>query len=742
MDCDCAGTPTTSPTTQPTESPTIHFGDISFNTTSFENFSTTSMEIGWIKYSSCTEGNNEQNYNPDYSLSGLIHLAKYAVTVKFLPSTDVLGVNETANYSIMADLCSNPIYALNNGYSMSWTVDEVNGSMIITNLSDTDNWIGVNDAKLMKNYGTGGYDEIGQEPSTLQSGHLYHASGNGDGLHVFQYDNGTALLTTKCWWNTNTYTGHDITVYLGFDVDQTHHCYLENGTYKFMTLEPTTDPTMQPTPDPTYNPSETPTSDPTATPTVSDSMFLGDSPMTWSEANSYCNASGRELLSIHNNATNSEARALCATFNHTAVSSYGCWLGLYDNGTHDYIWTDGSESNYGFDDDGTATTGVYPWSDWGSVCLEIVVNFDYDVFIQTVMQFVSNQGNPSSTSEDCIQMRIITYKWNDVSCSEANVPICKGIRYTFERRDKESIFDIFECFCFLCIVVCDCAGAPTTSPTYQPTTNPSTDPSANPTLEPTKSPTYDPSQSPTTDPTSSPTMDPTFDPTTDPTTGDFQILFHNSLSADEWTNEGTLGSNYSMTNLTGTVQSVKTNAVGGYVDALCFNESSNLTYINYDINPSVNPQLTMEVWIQPTSYGFLGTHWILGHDDGDYDRGIAVNDYRYNGLAVGVGSEYTSTLGIPSLDEWIHVVAIWSDTLGMARVFLNGGTLNNGTQQTINGTAGESTKNRVSVNGLQAYTDHRFYGCFARIQITNRVVDLATIAEMYSEFDSVMNTGL
>ena len=87
--------------------------------------------------------------------------------------------------------------------------------------------------------------------------------------------------------------------------------------------------------------------------------------MTFWEANSYCNASGRELLSIHNNATQSAAETLCATFNHTAVSSWGCWIGLYDNGTNDYIWTDGSESNYGFDDNGNATK-IYPWI---SVCL-------------------------------------------------------------------------------------------------------------------------------------------------------------------------------------------------------------------------------------------------------------------------------------------------------------------------------------------------------------------------------------
>lgn len=73
-----------------------------------------------------------------------------------------------------------------------------------------------------------------------------------------------------------------------------------------------------------------PTPAPTAAPT--DSMFIGDSAMTWSQANTYCTGLGRELISIHDNATQIEAEVLCASVHESVSSSSGCWIGLKDNG--------------------------------------------------------------------------------------------------------------------------------------------------------------------------------------------------------------------------------------------------------------------------------------------------------------------------------------------------------------------------------------------------------------------------
>ena len=154
--------------------------DSPFEYVSTETFNGERMVIGWIKYSQCVEGMNAPTVNGDYSLTEIIELAQSAVTVKFLPSTDIPGQSETAEYAVTADYCSNPIYALNNGYGMSWTVDETSNPPVITGYADTDNWIGDQAAKWMwntcfKEWG------VGQEPPTLEEDVIYHACNNHGG---------------------------------------------------------------------------------------------------------------------------------------------------------------------------------------------------------------------------------------------------------------------------------------------------------------------------------------------------------------------------------------------------------------------------------------------------------------------------------------------------------------------------------------------------------------------------------
>ena len=49
--------------------------------------------------------------------------------------------------------------------------------------------------------------------------------------------------------------------------------------------------------------------------------------------------------------------------------------------------------------------------------------------------------------------------------------------------------------------------------------------------------------------------------------------------------------------------------------------------------------------------------WVLGHDDGGYDRALALHDDRFGGIAAPNGGTYRSKLGMPPLHTWMHVVA-------------------------------------------------------------------------------------
>ena len=121
----------------------------------------------------------------------------------------------------MADLCSNPIYALNNGYIMSWTVSESSDPPVITDYTNTDYWIGATDLMWNSCYGAVSY---GSEPSTLSIAYLYHACGNHGGLHI---------SSNMCWFDYVTTTGYDITMWLGFDANKERQCIIRNGTYTY-----------------------------------------------------------------------------------------------------------------------------------------------------------------------------------------------------------------------------------------------------------------------------------------------------------------------------------------------------------------------------------------------------------------------------------------------------------------------------------------------------------------------------
>ena len=115
--------------------------------------------------------------------------------------------------------------------------------------------------------------------------------------------------------------------------------------------------------------------------------------MTFSDSQLYCESLGSELLSIHSNETQKEAVNLCRTKN----GSPSCWIGLHQPASEDWEWTDGSDTDYGFNNE--TTTGEYPWA--------------------------SGQPDNYESNEDCIHLfwSVDNY-WNDVDCSASYYPIC------------------------------------------------------------------------------------------------------------------------------------------------------------------------------------------------------------------------------------------------------------------------------------------------------------------------------
>merc|ERR1719334_1428661 len=132
--------------------------------------------------------------------------------------------------------------------------------------------------------------------------------------------------------------------------------------------------------------------------------------------------------------------------------------------------------------------------------------------------------------------------------------------------------------------------------------------------------------------------------------------------------------------------------------------------------------------------------WLLGHDNGGYDRAILARDSRFGGISAGVGTSYSSSVSYAEVSKWTHVVATFSKANGVATIYKNGGISAGGVEQTVSIVSDSgSTYSQIGLNGLQHYGGHQFVGCIGQVQITNRVVEPSEVRSLYTEFDAVVN---
>jgi len=125
-----------------------------------------------------------------------------------------------------------------------------------------------------------------------------------------------------------------------------------------------------------------------------DAFFTGPSTMDQSSAEAYCVDNGGHLASINSQMELDAARAVCV------AASSSCWIGLHsdDGNSGPWSWTDGSALDFGFNSDGTPTTGINPW----------------------------DTGEPNdSGSEDCVELRGSSARYNDLECHGQLIPLCE-----------------------------------------------------------------------------------------------------------------------------------------------------------------------------------------------------------------------------------------------------------------------------------------------------------------------------
>eukprot|EP01084_Bolivina_argentea_P317956 551316_1 len=213
--------------------PNIPFDYVSYH----EDFDGTYMDIGWIRFLSCTEGKHANaTFTFQNPLTMLLDISQYAITVKFLPSTDVPdGNTENTAFSVKSKICSSPIYALNNGYELSYVLDTT--TSVILGYPDPLNWPWLGsptaqqrmqlntirgDLGNVNNYLGPTYGEL---PWHIINGSVFGAYGNLNGIHIF-YDIPVGWdLGKRCEWDySNDKLGENIVMWVGFDLQKQTWC--------------------------------------------------------------------------------------------------------------------------------------------------------------------------------------------------------------------------------------------------------------------------------------------------------------------------------------------------------------------------------------------------------------------------------------------------------------------------------------------------------------------------------------
>ncbi len=125
-----------------------------------------------------------------------------------------------------------------------------------------------------------------------------------------------------------------------------------------------------------------------------------------------------------------------------------------------------------------------------------------------------------------------------------------------------------------------------------------------------------------------------------------------------------------------------------------------------DIGHNNLPQMTMGMLINVDSIQ-NNRDWIMGHDNGGYDRALIINDNRFGfGLAAGVGHTYASSLPQfrNNLNTWFGIAVSYDQATALATIYIND-LLGNSSIQTVSTTLGTGNPN-FTLGGLELFGSH------------------------------------
>lgn len=175
----------------------------------------------------------------------------------------------------------------------------------------------------------------------------------------------------------------------------------------------------------------------------------------------------------------------------------------------------------------------------------------------------------------------------------------------------------------------------------------------------------------------------------------------------------------------GTLLNGATYGAGRSGQAFAFDGQDDLVSLPVDISPAALPAVTFGAWIKLAGIGT--PDWVIGHDNGGFDRALIVRDDRFGATrpAAGVGRTYSSTLTPFTLSEW-HFMAVAYEGNGQnATVFLNG------TTQVISNVTNGAGLPSMTLGGLANFGGHFVNGLVDDVFVFDRALSVAELNDVY-----------
>lgn len=192
-----------------------------------------------------------------------------------------------------------------------------------------------------------------------------------------------------------------------------------------------------------------------------------------------------------------------------------------------------------------------------------------------------------------------------------------------------------------------------------------------------------------------------------------------------WSGEG--NANDSVGTANGTLGSTTTFATGYNGQAFSFDgQQSSIATFPLDIGPITFPEITIGMYINVDSI-VSNKDWILGHDNGGYDRALMIFDSRFgSGFAATAGAlgPYSSSLSNfnlqSNLGTWFGIAVAYNQNTNLATVYIN--DLQGSSAVLIKSTNLSTGLNFFSLGGLTSFSNHTVNALADELFIYNRAL--------------------